>query len=192
MGLKTEFADAREWVANGLSLDQDVDVNLFECTIRVLGGLMSAYTLSGDQLFLDKATDLGMRLLPAFNSHSGVPYSDVNLKTHHAHRPRWGPDSSTSEVTTIQLEFKELSRLTGDPQFAQRVTQVMQHVDKLPKNQGLVPIFINAETGGGHGGGQKLDLSAYFASVVLCCLQATFRAASSRWVPAATATTSIC
>ena len=57
-------------------------------------------------------------MLPAFKSGSPVPYSDVNLKTGSAHAPRWGPDSSTSEVTTIQLEFRDLSKLTGDPKYA--------------------------------------------------------------------------
>lgn len=61
--------------------------------------------------------DLGERLLPAFKSASPVPYSDVNLQTHMAHSPPWGPDSSTSEVTTIQLEFRYLSQLTGDDRF---------------------------------------------------------------------------
>jgi mannosyl-oligosaccharide alpha-1,2-mannosidase len=61
--------------------------------------------------------DLGTRLLPCFNSESGVPYSDVNLATRKAHSPKWSPDSSTSEVTTIQLEFRDLSRCTADPKF---------------------------------------------------------------------------
>lgn len=62
-------------------------------------------------------TELGNRLMPAFNSPSGIPYSDVNLATMVAHSPKWSPDSSTSEVTTIQLEFRDLSRLTNDPTF---------------------------------------------------------------------------
>ena len=62
--------------------------------------------------------DLGDRLLPAFSSKSAVPFSDVNLKSGRAHAPGWGPDSSTSEVTTIQLEFRELSRVTGDEKYA--------------------------------------------------------------------------
>lgn len=57
--------------------------------------------------------DLGNRLLPCFNSPSGIPYSDVNLASMNAHSPKWSPDSSTSEVTTIQLEFRDLSRTTG-------------------------------------------------------------------------------
>lgn len=61
--------------------------------------------------------DLGDRLLPAFQSRSNIPYSDVNLLTHAAHPPRWGPDSSVSEVTTIQLEFRDLSYTTGDTKY---------------------------------------------------------------------------
>jgi len=148
MGLQPEYTEARDWVANSLNLNQNVDVNLFECTIRVLGGLLSAYSLSGkDQMYLDKAKDLGDRLLFAFNKDSGVPFSDVNLATHAAHKPKWGSDSSTSEVTTIQLEFRELSRLTGDPKYDDAVTAVMLHIKKLPKTDGLVPIFVNANTG---------------------------------------------
>uniref|UniRef100_A0A1B0EXD3 alpha-1,2-Mannosidase n=1 Tax=Phlebotomus papatasi TaxID=29031 RepID=A0A1B0EXD3_PHLPP len=110
MNLRQEFDEARQWVDTGLSFEVNRDVNLFEVTIRVLGGLLSAYHLSGDQMFLVKAADLGNRLLPCFESQSGIPYSDVNLATLRAHSPKWSPDSSTSEVTTIQLEFRDLSR----------------------------------------------------------------------------------
>ena len=68
--------------------------------------------------------ELGDRLMPAFQSGSPVPFSDVNLRDHTAHAPRWGPDSSTSEVTTIQLEFIDLSRLTGDPKYEVSLTYV--------------------------------------------------------------------
>jgi len=62
--------------------------------------------------------------MPAFQSGSPVPYSDVNLRDHTAHAPRWGPDSSTSEVTTIQLEFIDLSRQTGDPKYEVSLTYI--------------------------------------------------------------------
>lgn len=147
MGLKEEFSEARDWVANRLHFDVNRDVNLFEVTIRVLGSLLSSYHLSGDKIFLDKAVDLGTRLLPCFASDSGVPFSDVNLATRKAHSPKWSPDSSTSEVTTIQLEFRDLSRSTGDPRFEELASRVSLHVHTLPKSEGLVPIFINANTG---------------------------------------------
>lgn len=61
-------------------MTQDKLVNLFETTIRVLGGLQAAFHLTGgDRLFLYKALGLGMRLAVAFRSPSGIPWSDVNL-----------------------------------------------------------------------------------------------------------------
>ena len=62
MDLKEEFQEAREWVRAHLRLDVNKDVNLFETTIRVLGGLLSTFHLSKDKLFLEKAEDLGDRL----------------------------------------------------------------------------------------------------------------------------------
>ena len=61
--------------------------------------------------------ELGDMLLPCFKSPSGIPFSDINLKTGHSHAPAWGPDSSVSEVSTIQLEFRDLSKLTSDLKY---------------------------------------------------------------------------
>ncbi|KAK7896832.1 hypothetical protein WMY93_022157 [Mugilogobius chulae] len=122
LGLTEEFAEAREWVEKELSFDKNVDVNLFETTIRILGGLLSTYHLTKDPLFLEKAKDLGARLMPAFKTPSKIPFSD--------------------------LEFRELSRLTQDPQYQDVVNEVMRLVHKLPgKHDGLVPMFINTNTG---------------------------------------------
>ncbi|KAJ8261079.1 hypothetical protein COCON_G00168020 [Conger conger] len=148
LGLKEEFQEARAWVETELSFSKNVDVNLFESTIRIMGGLLSTYHLSGDTLFFDKAKDLGSRLMPAFNTPSKVPYSDVNLGKGTAHPPRWTTDSTVAEVTSIQLEFRELSRLTKDPRYREAVDEVMRMVHKLPgKHDGLVPMFINTNSG---------------------------------------------
>merc|ERR1719361_774385 len=130
MNLKEEFAEAKQWVEDELHFNINKDVNLFETTIRVLGGLLSTFHLSGDKIFLEKARDLADRLMAAFDTPSGIPFSDVNLKTRMGHAPKWSPDSSTSEVTTVQL-----------------VSRDSQHVHRLPKTSGLVPIFINANNG---------------------------------------------
>ena len=78
---------------------------------------------------------------------SGIPYSDVNLKSTRGHAPKWSPDSSTSEVTTIQLEFRDLSRCTDEPQYEEAASRISSIVHKLEKTEGLVPIFINANSG---------------------------------------------
>uniref|UniRef100_A0A673IF73 alpha-1,2-Mannosidase n=1 Tax=Sinocyclocheilus rhinocerous TaxID=307959 RepID=A0A673IF73_9TELE len=148
LGLKEEFAEAREWVARELSFNKNVDVNLFESTIRILGGLLSTYHLTGDSMFLEKAKDIGSRLMPAFNTASKIPYSDVNIGKGTAHPPQWTSDSTVAEVTSIQLEFRELSRLTGDPKYKLAVMEVMKQVHKLDgKQDGLVPMFINTHNG---------------------------------------------
>nr|CAB3263605.1 endoplasmic reticulum mannosyl-oligosaccharide 1,2-alpha-mannosidase-like [Phallusia mammillata] len=149
MGLEEEYADVRDFVATKMNFNVNVDVNLFECTIRVLGSMLSMYQISGDAIYLEKAKDIGNRLLPALSmSVSAVPYSDVNLKTGNARPPRWGPDSTVSEVTTIQLEFRELSFITKDPKYKDAVDRVSDHVASLSgKKDGLVPMWINANTG---------------------------------------------
>ena len=70
----------------------------------MLGGLLSAFHLSGDNVFLEKAKDLGQRLLGAFTSSSGIPYSDVNLKSTRGHAPKWSPDSSMSFFKSRYLD----------------------------------------------------------------------------------------
>jgi len=72
MGLTEEFNEAREWVEKEMVIAQDKDVNLFETTIRVLGGLLSTFHLTGDTLFLDRAVSgcvpSGTRLELSFDS----------------------------------------------------------------------------------------------------------------------------
>ncbi len=54
---------------------------MFEATIRCLGGLLSIFDLTGDEMFLDRAQELGTGLLKAFDTPSGIPWPLVNLKT---------------------------------------------------------------------------------------------------------------
>ena len=56
----------------------------------MVGGLLSSYDLSGDKLFLEKAKDIADRLLPAWDTPSGIPYNIINLRHGNAHNPTWG------------------------------------------------------------------------------------------------------
>jgi len=68
-------------------------------------------------VFLIIQSDLGDRLMGAFQSNSKIPYSDVNLKDKSGRPPNWGPDSSLAEVSTIQLEFNDLSQSVTNPSY---------------------------------------------------------------------------
>lgn len=60
---------------------QNQDLSVFETNIRFVGGLLSCYALTGDILFKDKAEQVANKLLPAFQTPTGIPYSLVNFKT---------------------------------------------------------------------------------------------------------------
>lgn len=146
MNLTTEYNQAREWIRTQLDFNKDQDVNVFETTIRILGGLLSAYHLSNnDRLYLDKAIDLGDRLLYAFDTQSGIPFSGITLSYG---KPIGHGPSSTAEATTIQLEFKYLSHLTGDMRYWDAAEKVMERMNELVNDpessalDGLVPIYI--------------------------------------------------
>lgn len=86
--------------------------NTFECTIRIVGGLLSAaHLLDGDRRLLKPAIEVALRLLSAFKTRSGIPYSDVNLQAITAGHPYWTSFSSLSESTTLSLEFSHVARV---------------------------------------------------------------------------------
>lgn len=160
MGADEIVSEAGLWIETQLldRIKHKGQVNLFETTIRVLGGLLSAYHLSGGDegmkltrngpkptVYLDTARDLADRLLSAFTaSPTAVPYSDVILRDSSAHA---APDglSSTSEVSTLQLEFNYLSMVSGDPKYSLEAMKVLKHLKTLPKVEGLVPIYIRLD-----------------------------------------------
>ncbi|KAF9787128.1 glycoside hydrolase [Thelephora terrestris] len=149
LGLDDEYQRAREWVANELSFDRDGVYSTFETTIRVLGGLLSAYELSGrDSLYLEKATELAERIMPVFDTHNGIPMTLVNLGLRQGlkvtERKGW---VSTAEVSTLQLEFKYLSYLTGDRRYWDAVEKIMEVIKAARTHTGLASIFINPVDG---------------------------------------------
>ena len=73
LGLKEEAEEAKEMILSRLSFNVDNDVQVFEITIRLLASLLTAYELDGNKKFLSLAKDLGDRLMPAFNTITGMP-----------------------------------------------------------------------------------------------------------------------
>src|SRR6267143_890578 len=100
MGFKDEARNTREYIVKNLSFDKDIEVQNFEITIRLLGGLLSSYQLTNDRRLLNLAEDLGNRLLPVFNSPTGLPYVYVNLKTGQVSDAKTNP----AETGTLLLE----------------------------------------------------------------------------------------
>ena len=87
MGEFEKFEQGMNSLKKTLQFNSDITVSLFETTIRVLGGLLSIHLsalqfqeqLSGpyNDEFLHFAVELGNKLLPAFNTPTGIPWSRV-------------------------------------------------------------------------------------------------------------------
>jgi ER degradation enhancer, mannosidase alpha-like 2 len=143
MHLDAEAERARALIISDLSFDRDIYVKNFEITIRLLGGLLSSYQLTGDKRLLSLAEDLGNRLLPVFNSPTGLPYVYVNLRTGRTRDPVTNP----AETGTLLLEFGTLSKLTGRPVFYEKAKRALVETFKRRSPLGLVGESINVETG---------------------------------------------
>lgn len=143
MGLNDEADKTRELIAQNLSFDKDIEVKTFEITIRLLGGLISSHQLTGDKRLLTLADDLGNRLLPAFNSPTGMPYMFVNLKTGATR----GAESNPAEIGTLLIEFGALSKLTGKPIYYDKAKHALVELYNRRSKIGLVGSVINVETG---------------------------------------------
>lgn len=143
MGLKDEADAVRELIATRLDFDRDIYVKNFEITIRLLGGLLSGYQLTGDERLLRKAEDLGTRLLPVFDSPTGLPYVDVNLRTGKTR----GKVTNPAETGTLLLEFGTLSKLTGKPAFYKAAKRALVETWKRRSPIDLVGSSIDVETG---------------------------------------------
>ena len=120
-----------DWVDKSLHYDQDIKVSVFETTIRVLGGLISAYQRTGKASLIRQAVDLGKRLAKAFDTPSGVPDNYVNLQTGHHEGAGWnGGAAILSELGSLQMEFRALSDITGDKKYdsiAQRAIEAIKN-----------------------------------------------------------------
>nr|POF09790.1 endoplasmic reticulum mannosyl-oligosaccharide 1,2-alpha-mannosidase [Quercus suber] len=125
------------------------EINVFETTIRHLGGILSGYELSGEKLLLDKAIDFGEMLLVAFDTPNRMPIT------------RWKPQQALKEAQTadekvlvaeigsLSLEFTRLSQITGDPKWYDAVRRIVERFDESQSKThlpGMWPVTINAQT----------------------------------------------
>ena len=147
MGLKPEFYEASAAVvAIDFNNTSDGAVNLFETTIRHLGGLLSAYDLSGEEALLQKATELGEMLYKAFDTPNRLPGFWLNFQEAHDGAQLAGTNDPSASPASLCLEFTRLSQITGDSKFydaTDRVTRFLERVQHSSKLPGLWPRTID-------------------------------------------------
>ncbi|XP_017073757.1 mannosyl-oligosaccharide alpha-1,2-mannosidase IA isoform X1 [Drosophila eugracilis] len=150
MGLEKEYREGRDWIERKFTLDNiSAELSVFETNIRFVGGMLTLYAFTGDPLYKEKAQHIADKLLPAFQTPTGIPYALVNTKTGVAKNYGWasGGSSILSEFGTLHLEFAYLSDITGNPLYRERVQTIRQVLKEIEKPKGLYPNFLNPKTG---------------------------------------------
>ena len=144
MGLDEEFEDGLDWVKSHLSFDVDGEISVFETSIRLVGGLLSAYHASADPVLLAKARDCADRLLPSFSaSPLGIPHRYINLRTGALR----GTDTNPAETGTFLPEFGFLSRATGDDRYRAAAKRAQVSMFDRRSRIGLLADSIDCMTG---------------------------------------------
>ncbi|KAJ3263777.1 Mannosyl-oligosaccharide 1,2-alpha-mannosidase IA, partial [Borealophlyctis nickersoniae] len=135
MNLTSRFQAAKSLIIESLHFELPIAVNVFETTIRILGGLLSGYELDGDQRLLRKAVELGNKLLSAFQTPNGFPLNYVNLTSGYATDSNGGATSvNLAEIGTLQLEFQYLTDVTGNPEYAEKALFVFEQLHAFKRN----------------------------------------------------------
>ncbi|XP_073166665.1 mannosyl-oligosaccharide 1,2-alpha-mannosidase IB isoform X1 [Lepidochelys kempii] len=149
MGLHDEFREGQDWIDKNLDFSVNSEVSVFEVNIRFIGGLLAAYYLSGQEVFKLKAVQLAGKLLPAFNTPTGIPWAMVNLKSGVGRNWGWASAGSSilAEFGTLHMEFVHLSYLTGDPVYYNKVMHIRKLLQKMEHPNGLYPNYLNPRTG---------------------------------------------
>ena len=143
LGFESAAKRIEDFVIDSLKFDKDIYVKVFEVDIRILGGLLNIYEMTGNKRVLQKAQDFADRLLPAFNSPSGLPYYYVNLKTGAAK----GKTVNVAEAGSYIFEFGILSYYTQDPKYYQTAKKATKKVFSMRSKIDLLGRDIDVETG---------------------------------------------
>lgn len=143
---------------------QDHVVQVFEASIRWLGGLLLAhlaltdnvlksidvsekfgrFSSNYDGFLLKMAYDLGLRLIPAYNTSTNLPLPRINMaKGLKGVRPSENIVGCTAGATTPLLEFSLLLRLTGDARFEELTNKTFWKLWDTRLEIGLLPMTIN-------------------------------------------------
>ncbi|KLJ07432.1 hypothetical protein EMPG_17097 [Blastomyces silverae] len=151
MDLKDEFHEAVRAVSNiDFTTTETKEINVFETTIRYLGGLLSAYDLSGEQALLTKATELGNILYAAFDTPNRMPVTRWKI-----HSAFLGLEQEASgfcllaEIGSLTMEFTRLSQLTNDPKWydaVHRIMKILEEQQSKTKLPGMWPLVLDART----------------------------------------------
>ncbi|KAK1895600.1 Mannosyl-oligosaccharide 12-alpha-mannosidase IC, partial [Dissostichus eleginoides] len=101
------------------------------------------------QFYKKKVVELGEKLLPAFNTPTGIPRGVINLGSGTSWSWGWASAGSSilAEFGTLHLEFVHLSELSRNPIYTEKVMNIRKVLNKIEKPHGLYPNFLSPVSG---------------------------------------------
>ncbi|OIW29851.1 seven-hairpin glycosidase [Coniochaeta ligniaria NRRL 30616] len=151
MDLKDEFKQAVLACERiDFTTTETTNINVFETTIRYLGGFLAAYELSDKQYptLLKKATEVGELLMCAFDTPNRMPIARWSWKDYAAGVAQTAPQQVlVSEIGSLSLEFTKLSQLTGDMKYydaVQRISDAFEKAQDTTRLPGMWPVVVDA------------------------------------------------
>lgn len=151
MGLETDFRMAAKAVDYiDFTTTQTKDINVFETTIRYLGGFLAAYELSDRKYpnLLAKAKEVGELLMGAFDTPNRMPISRWDWRKYVKGEDQMAPRTVlVSEIGSLNMEFSKLSELTGDMTWhdaAQRISDQVELGQSHTYLPGMWPVVLDA------------------------------------------------
>ena len=151
MGLKDEFEDAIKSLDEiDFSTTESEDINVFETTIRYLGGFLGAYDISHQQYpkLLEKATEVGELLYGAFDTPNRMPVTRWKWqKAKKGEKQEASESTLIAELGSLTLEFTRLSQLTNDPKYfdaIQRISNALQKAQSHTRLPGMWAVMADA------------------------------------------------
>ncbi len=151
MGMEEDFAHAVKAMSQiDFTTTESDELNVFETTIRYLGGLLGAYDLSNGTypVLLEKAIEIGDLLCRAFDTPNHMPVTRWRWKSAmDGEAQEAGESTLIAEIGSLTLEFTRLSQLTGDLKYFDLIERVMTELYKAQSKThipGLWPVVMNA------------------------------------------------
>ncbi|KAJ7876397.1 glycoside hydrolase family 47 protein [Mycena leptocephala] len=125
-------------------------VSVFETTIRFVGGLLSAYELSGEQhpILLTKAKEVADKLAFAWVGNNDLPFGHIDFSDN---TPEIAV-TNIAEAGTLSLEWVTLSKFTGNATYSDLTAKSVEHIANLSLHSsrpclGLAARFIDPVSG---------------------------------------------
>lgn len=145
-GLNKEYIEARDYALK-VNFDKDMEISVFESNIRIVGGFLSAFALTGEGKYVSRAYDLANRYLAIFEGEYALRHVDLMAHTKVDKKNELPGVYILSEIGTLSMELAYLSYIIKEPTLKNHALEIIKRLSQLKSRyDGLLPKLIAANS----------------------------------------------